>query len=68
MARYYGLRLLSWAVALFLVGTVVATVYLGWHFFVDDVAGIALAWGSVQLGKLMVTGSVRSPRRATANP
>ncbi len=31
----------------FVAGTVVATVYLGWHFFVDDVAGLgiaALAW------------------------
>ena len=39
MARYYGLRILSWVVFAFLVGTVLATVYLGWHFAVDDVAG-----------------------------
>jgi membrane-associated phospholipid phosphatase len=52
----------------FLAGTVLATVYLGWHFAVDDVAGIAIAWVSVQLGKLVVLGSWRSTPRASANP
>jgi hypothetical protein len=68
MARYYGLRRLSWAAGVFLAGTVLATVYLGWHFAVDDVAGIAIAWVSVQLGKLVVLGSWRSTPRASANP
>ena len=62
MARYYGLRRLSWVVGLFLVGTLLATVYLGWHFVVDDIAGLALAWVSVQLGKLTVLGSWSSKR------
>jgi hypothetical protein len=57
MARFYGLRLLSWAAGLFVVGTMVATVYLGWHFAVDDLAGLAIAWVAVQLGKLTVLGS-----------
>jgi hypothetical protein len=64
MARYYGLRILSWVVFAFLVGTVLATVYLGWHFAVDDVAGIAIAWVAVQLGKLTVTGTTRTPTRS----
>ncbi len=59
MARYYRLRVLSWAAAVFLVGTLLATVYLGWHFAVDDVAGLALAWLAFQLGKLTVLGSWR---------
>jgi membrane-associated phospholipid phosphatase len=42
-------------------------VYLGWHFAVDDIAGVALAWVAVQLGKLTVNGSLRSPARAAAN-
>jgi hypothetical protein len=54
MARYYGFRKLSWALGVFLAGTIVATVYLGWHFFVDDVAGLAIAYLSVWLGKRMV--------------
>ena len=62
MARYYGLRLVSWVAGLFLVGTLLATVYLGWHFAVDDVAGLAIAWVSVQLGKATVLGSFRTPR------
>jgi membrane-associated phospholipid phosphatase len=59
MARYYGLRRLSWLAGAFLAGTLVATVYLGWHFAVDDVAGLALAWVAAQLGKLTVLGSWR---------
>jgi hypothetical protein len=68
LARYYGLRLLSWAAGAFLAGTVVATVYLGWHFAVDDVAGVAIAWVSVQLGKLVVLGSWRSSTTRSTNP
>ena len=66
MARYYGLRIVSWVVFAFLVGTVLATVYLGWHFVVDDIAGIAIAWVAVQLGKLTVTGTTRIPRRGAS--
>jgi membrane-associated phospholipid phosphatase len=62
MARFYGLRKLSWVAGLYLVGTLLATVYLGWHFAVDDVAGLLLAWVAVQLGKLTVLGSWRFPR------
>jgi membrane-associated phospholipid phosphatase len=68
MARYYGLRVLSWAAAAFLAGTLVATVYLGWHFAVDDVAGIAIAWISVQLGKVIVLGSWRSAHDPAVSP
>ena len=57
MARYYGLRRLSWVAGAFLAGTLLATVYLGWHFVVDDIAGLAIAWAAVQLGKLTVLGS-----------
>jgi membrane-associated phospholipid phosphatase len=46
----------------------VATVYLGWHFAVDDVAGIAIAWVAVQLGKLTVMGSARIPAQPTRSP
>jgi hypothetical protein len=68
MARFYGLRVLSWVAAAFLGCTVVATIYLGWHFAVDDIAGILIAWLSVQLGKLVVLGSIRTPRRSLARP
>jgi hypothetical protein len=68
MARYYGLRRLSWVLAAFLVGTLIATVYLGWHFAVDDVAGLAIAWISVQLGKLTVVGTLRTPTTEPVEP
>jgi hypothetical protein len=68
MARYYGLRVLSWVAFAFLVGTMVATVYLGWHFAVDDIAGIAIAWVAVQLGKLTVLGRARIPNAAARTP
>jgi len=38
--------------AVFLAGTAVATIYLGWHFAVDIPAGLliaALAWGLAPL-------------------
>ena len=67
-ARYYGLRILSWVAFAFLVGTMLATVYLGWHFAVDDVAGIAIAWVAFQLGKLTVMGTTRIPARGAPTP
>jgi PAP2 superfamily len=65
MARYYGLRRLSWVAFAFFCCTVVATIYLGWHFAVDDIAGIGIAWVSVQLGKLTVLGHRRNPAAAS---
>ncbi|MGZ4438145.1 MAG: phosphatase PAP2 family protein [Nocardioidaceae bacterium] len=54
MARYYGLRRTARALTVFLLGTVLATIYLGWHFAVDDVAGFLIALVSVRLGRWMV--------------
>ena len=51
MASYYGLRRTTRVLAVFLCGTILATVYLGWHFAVDDVAGLAIGWVSVRLGR-----------------
>lgn len=65
-ARYYGLRWTSRFMTVFLIGTVLATVYVGWHFVVDDVAGLVIAVVSVALGRWMVDG-VR-PGRGRASP
>ena len=54
MLRYYGLRYLAHAVTVFLVATMLATIYFGWHFVTDDLAGLLLAYIAVQLAKLMV--------------
>jgi hypothetical protein len=55
MTLYYGLRRLAVVVGLFLAGTLLATVYFGWHFVVDDVAGIAIAVLAIVLGRLLVS-------------
>lgn len=47
IAWWHRLRRTTAVLTVFLVGTMVATVYLGWHFAVDDLAGLliaALAW------------------------
>lgn len=54
MARYYGYRKISALLGVFLVGTVVATTYLGWHFFVDDIAGLGIGYLACWLGRRMV--------------
>nr|WP_246416683.1 phosphatase PAP2 family protein [Nocardioides luti] len=68
MARYYGLRRTARAMTVFLGGTLLATVYLGWHFAVDDLAGLVLAFVAVGLGRLTIyprgrTGPVEGPLR-----
>jgi hypothetical protein len=54
MASYYGLRRTTRVLTVFLCGTILATVYLGWHFAVDDVAGLAIGWASTQLGRRII--------------
>lgn len=54
MLRYYDLRRAARVMAVYLAGTVLATVYLGWHFFVDDIAGLAIAFLAVALGRLTI--------------
>jgi membrane-associated phospholipid phosphatase len=64
MTRYYRLRWATRVMSVYLVGTMLATVYLGWHFAVDDIAGLAIAVAAVLLGRLMVhpTGVSRDLR------
>jgi hypothetical protein len=62
MARYYGLRRLTRLLSVFLVCTMTATVYLGWHFMVDDLAGLLIATIAVALGRL----TIYPPRRSVA--
>ncbi len=64
MARYYGLRRTSRVLVAFLLATMVATVYLGWHFAVDDAAGLLIAYVGVQLGRRMVYPHGGRPRAA----
>ena len=55
MARYYGLRRLSRVLGVYLAAVIVSTVYFGWHYVLDDVAGVLIALTAVQLGKWTVS-------------
>ena len=48
-------RWIRWVMWAYLPITVVATLYFGWHFIADDIAGLAIGWVAVWLGAL-VTG------------
>lgn len=54
MLRYYGFRNAARAMTVYLFAVMLATVYLGWHFAVDDVAGVILAYLAVRLGRLTI--------------
>ncbi len=62
MVRYYGMRRSFRAMTVFLAGTIVATVYLGWHFAVDDVAGLLIGWLAVRLGRWTIHPPTRDGR------
>jgi hypothetical protein len=63
LAWWHRLRRTTAVLAVFLVGTMVATVYLGWHFAVDVPAGLAIAALAWVLGPLTV-GVWRRPEPA----
>ena len=65
MAAHLGHGRVSRVLWVYLALVCVATVYLGWHFVVDDVAGLAIGWAAVRLG-LWTTRDRRS--RADARP
>jgi membrane-associated phospholipid phosphatase len=55
MLRHYGApRVVQLVGLLYLLGTMVATVYFGWHYVVDDVAGVVIALTAVALARAMV--------------
>lgn len=61
MLRYYGLRWAARVMATYLVVVILATIYLGWHYVVDDVAGVGLAALAVLFARLMVYPGGRPP-------
>jgi membrane-associated phospholipid phosphatase len=46
--------------------TVVDTVYLGWHYVVDDFGGIAVAISALLVARLMTGIDLKGARRAAA--
>ena len=55
------LKIALWA---WLLVTIVATVYLGWHYVVDDVAGIAIGALSLWLARLLTAYDATAERAA----
>lgn len=53
MAARLGFRRSARVLRVFLLLTCVATIYLGWHFFVDVPAGLLIGWLAVTLGGLI---------------
>lgn len=67
MCAYYGLRKTTMAMGVFLALTIVATVYLGWHYFVDDPAGIAIAVLACYLGRWLIYPRGRTEAKTSSN-
>jgi membrane-associated phospholipid phosphatase len=63
MARYYGLRRATRVLAVYLVAVILSTVYFGYHYVVDDIAGVLLAATAVLLGQWTVSPPLRSNRQ-----
>ncbi len=60
VVRHHGLRWATRVMTVVFLGTVLATIYFGWHFVIDDVAGVALALAAFKLGRLTVSSRSRS--------
>ena len=56
-------RILRYAVWAFFVLTSVATLYFGWHYVVDNIAGMAIGWAAVAIGA-RATGITPDKRKA----
>ena len=54
MLRYYGFTRAVRVMTIYLGLVMLSTVYLGWHFAVDDVAGVILAYLAVRFGRLTI--------------
>jgi hypothetical protein len=71
-AQMLGLgRRLRIALWVWLGVTTIGTVYLGWHYFVDDLAGVAMGAAALGLARLLTgvdIGAARRRRLATAEP
>ena len=68
MAAYFRLRRTTIALSVFMIGTLLATVYLGWHFAVDDIAGLVIGGAAVLLGRLTITPTRAELRAALRSP
>lgn len=57
-------KVVRWTMWVFLVLTAISTIYFGWHYIVDDIAGLAIGGLSVWLGWLGTRTAADSLSRA----
>jgi membrane-associated phospholipid phosphatase len=65
VAVYYRWRKTAVALGLYVLAVMVSTVYFGWHFVLDDIAGVVIAVLAVTLARLMVHGRRMRGRERT---
>jgi membrane-associated phospholipid phosphatase len=64
-AHLLGLgRRLKIALWIWLIGTCIATIYLGWHYVVDDLAGFVIGAVSLALARVLTQYDLGAARRA----
>jgi membrane-associated phospholipid phosphatase len=57
LAHRLGMRaVIRWALWAYMALTILSTIYFGWHYVLDDVAGIVIGWIAVEVGA-RVTGA-----------
>lgn len=66
IARRFGRRRLAMALTAFLVLTALATVYFGWHYLLDDLAGFLIGWLSVVIAAPLTGHRWRHPAAPAA--
>ena len=59
-------RRVKQALWIWLALTFLATIYLGWHYVVDDIAGLVIGAAALVLAKLVTGFDPRAGRRAPA--
>jgi membrane-associated phospholipid phosphatase len=55
-------RWVRWTMWVYFVLTTISTVYFGWHYILDDIAGAAIGWLSVWIGAMMTGHKMRVQR------
>jgi membrane-associated phospholipid phosphatase len=69
MVAHYTVRhaVIRWAAWVFFVLTVISTLYFGWHYVADDIAGVVIAFLAVWLGGI-ATGQKFDRRGWASHP
>ena len=56
-------RWVRWTMWIYFVLTTISTVYFGWHYLLDDIAGLAIGWIAVWIGAKTTGHVMRVQRR-----